>query len=88
MEGTSVFNAINFSTTLNDTTGGADSSQWTALMTVNNTWLCPSDDNIQGVSDGFRSSSGAWGNYPNGNSPKNPFTGNDESAPFLMLSTP
>jgi prepilin-type processing-associated H-X9-DG protein len=48
-------------------------------MTVNRTWLCPSDDNIQGVGDGFRSASGPWGNYPNGNSPNNPFTGQPET---------
>jgi prepilin-type processing-associated H-X9-DG protein len=48
-------------------------------MTVNNTWLCPSDDNFQGISPGFRSSTGVWGNYPNGNSPRNPFTGAAET---------
>jgi prepilin-type N-terminal cleavage/methylation domain-containing protein/prepilin-type processing-associated H-X9-DG protein len=73
MEGNTTFNAINFSLSLNDAT--QSSAQWTALMTINNSWLCPSDDNFQGGSPGFRSSSGAWGNYPNGNSPVNPITG-------------
>jgi prepilin-type N-terminal cleavage/methylation domain-containing protein/prepilin-type processing-associated H-X9-DG protein len=77
MEGTNVFNAINFSLSLNDAT--SSNGQWTALMNINTSWLCPSDDNYQGVSDGFRSSSGAWGNYPNGNSPANPFTGQPET---------
>ena len=78
MEGGTIYNAINFNISLNNSTGGG-SDQWTALMTINNTWLCPSDDNFQGVSDGFRSSSGVWGNYPNGNSPNNPFTNQPET---------
>jgi prepilin-type N-terminal cleavage/methylation domain-containing protein/prepilin-type processing-associated H-X9-DG protein len=72
MEGGTIYNAINFSVSLNDAT--SSSGQWTALMTIMNTWLCPSDDNFMGAGDGFRSASGAWGNYPNGNSPQNPFT--------------
>ena len=79
MEGTTIWNAINFSVTLNDTTAGLTSVQWTAMMTVSTSWLCPSDDNFQGVSDGFRSASGIWGNYPNGDSPANPFTGMPET---------
>jgi prepilin-type N-terminal cleavage/methylation domain-containing protein/prepilin-type processing-associated H-X9-DG protein len=79
MEGNTIYNAINFSTPLNDTTAGVNSTQWTALMTVTNSWLCPSDDNYQGVGDGMRPSSGPWGNYPNGNSPINPFTGQPET---------
>jgi prepilin-type N-terminal cleavage/methylation domain-containing protein/prepilin-type processing-associated H-X9-DG protein len=79
MEGTTIWNAINFSTPLNDSTANVNSSQWTALMTVNNSWLCPSDDNLQGVGDGMRPSSGIWGNYPNGNSPVNPFTNQPET---------
>ena len=49
------------------------------MMTVNNSWLCPSDDNFQGSSPGFRSNSGDWGNYPNGDSPFNPVTGTAET---------
>jgi prepilin-type N-terminal cleavage/methylation domain-containing protein/prepilin-type processing-associated H-X9-DG protein len=79
MEGGTIYNAINFSVSLNDQTGGNSASQWTALMTISRTWLCPSDDNFQGSGDGFRSSSGPWGNYPNGNSPQNPFTGTAET---------
>jgi prepilin-type processing-associated H-X9-DG protein len=77
MEGGSVYNAINFSVSLNDSTNPG--SQWTALTTINRTWLCPSDDNIQGVGDGYRPASGPWGNYPNGNTPRNPFTGQAET---------
>jgi len=72
MEGGAIYNAINFSVSLNDAT--TPSGQWTALMTINNAWLCPSDDNIQGLGQGFRPSTGNWANYPNGNSPQNPFT--------------
>jgi prepilin-type N-terminal cleavage/methylation domain-containing protein/prepilin-type processing-associated H-X9-DG protein len=79
MEGGSIYNAINFSVSLNDQTAGESSAQWTALMTINNSWLCPSDDNYQGVSDGMRPATGPWGNYPNGNSPANPFTGQAET---------
>ncbi len=77
MEGGSIYNAINFNVSLNNSTSG--SAQWTALMTVNSTWLCPSDDNYQGTGTGFRQSSGVWGNYPNGSSPNNPFTGAAET---------
>jgi len=79
MEGGAIYNAINFSMPLNDAAAASGSAQWTALMTINRTWLCPSDDNLQGVGDGMRPSSGPWGNYPNGNSPKNPFTGQAET---------
>ncbi len=77
MEGGSIYNAINFNLSLNDQT--SSSAQWTALMTISNSWICPSDDNFQGIGDGYRSSSGVWGNYPNGNSPQNPFTGQPET---------
>jgi prepilin-type N-terminal cleavage/methylation domain-containing protein/prepilin-type processing-associated H-X9-DG protein len=77
MEGGAIYNAINFNVSLNNAT--LSSAQWTALMTVNNTWLCPSDDNYQGISDGFRPSTGPWGNYPNGSMPNNPFTGAAET---------
>jgi prepilin-type N-terminal cleavage/methylation domain-containing protein/prepilin-type processing-associated H-X9-DG protein len=77
MEGGNIYNAVNFSVSLNDQTDKF--AQWTALMNINTSWLCPSDDNYQGVSDGFRSASGAWGNYPNGDSPWNPFTGQQET---------
>ncbi len=77
MEGGTIYNAINFNLSLNNATDS--SAQWTALTTINTAWLCPSDDNYQGVSDGFRSASGPWGNYPNGSPPNNPFTGNPET---------
>jgi len=77
MEGGNVYNAINFNLPLNNIVDS--SAQWTALMTVNTAWLCPSDDNYQGQGPGYRSSSGPWGNYPNGSSPVNPFTGAAET---------
>ena len=55
MEGGTIYNAINFSMPLNDAAAASGSAQWTALMTINRTWLCPSDDNLQGIGDGFRS---------------------------------
>ena len=77
MEGGAIYNAINFSLSLNDAT--SSSGQWTALMTISNAWICPSDDNFQGSGTGFRSASGPWGNYPNGNMPQNPFTNTPEN---------
>jgi prepilin-type N-terminal cleavage/methylation domain-containing protein/prepilin-type processing-associated H-X9-DG protein len=77
MEGGAIYNAINFQIPLNQTVDSG--AQWTALMTVQTAWLCPSDDNYQGSSDGFRSATGPWGNYPNGTSPMNPFTGAAET---------
>ncbi|APW61473.1 DUF1559 domain-containing protein [Paludisphaera borealis] len=77
MEGGAIYNAINFSVSLNAST--SSSAQWTALMTINAAWLCPSDDNYQGVSDGYRSALGPWGNYPNGNMPNNPITNAPET---------
>jgi prepilin-type N-terminal cleavage/methylation domain-containing protein/prepilin-type processing-associated H-X9-DG protein len=79
MEGGTIYNAINFNMPLNNAAAASGSAQWTALMTINRTWLCPSDDNLQGSSDGFRPASGPWGNYPNGSSPNNPFTGQAET---------
>ncbi len=72
MEGGTIYNAINFNLPLNNIV--SSSGQWTALMTINTAWLCPSDDNYQGNGTGYRPASGAWGNYPNGSSPMNPFT--------------
>ncbi len=79
MEGGAIYNAINFNMPLNNAAAASGSAQWTALMTINRTWLCPSDDNLQGSSDGMRPSTGPWGNYPNGDSPNNPFTGAAET---------
>jgi prepilin-type N-terminal cleavage/methylation domain-containing protein/prepilin-type processing-associated H-X9-DG protein len=77
MEGGAIYNAINFNLPLNNIV--SSSAQWTAMMTVSSAWICPSDDNFQGQSPGIRSSTGAWGNYPNGSSPVNPFTGQPET---------
>jgi prepilin-type N-terminal cleavage/methylation domain-containing protein/prepilin-type processing-associated H-X9-DG protein len=77
MEGGAIYNAINFSLSLNAST--SSSGQWTALMTINSTWLCPSDDNFQGTGQGFRGAIGPWGNFPNGTSPNNPITGAAET---------
>ena len=72
MEGNAVYNALTTNRAVSSASGG---TQWTAYMTINNAWICPSDDNIQGSGPGYRSSSGVWGNYPNGTTPTNPQTG-------------
>jgi prepilin-type N-terminal cleavage/methylation domain-containing protein/prepilin-type processing-associated H-X9-DG protein len=77
MEGGNIYNAINFNLPLNNIV--SSSAQWTALMTVSSAWICPSDDNYQGQGQGIRSSTGPWGNYPNGSSPVNPQTGAAET---------
>jgi prepilin-type processing-associated H-X9-DG protein len=71
MEGTNVYNAINVN--IQTWGGGTDAgAMFTAWKTVNNTWLCPSDPNNRG---GLRSSSGPDGQYPAGNPPIDPATG-------------
>ena len=78
MEGTAVYNAINFNQSMSS--NAADPrAQWTAYMTVNSTWLCPSDDNPGGVAPGYRPSGGSFGQFPNGTSPNNPFTNQPET---------
>ena len=72
MEGNPVYNALNVNRAVSSASGG---DQWTAYMTINNGWICPSDDNFQGAGPGYRNSSGVWGNYPNGTTPTNPSTG-------------
>jgi len=76
MEATASYNAINFNLPMSSYSG---SEQWTAYMASNNNWVCPSDDNFNGVAPGFRSNSGVWGNYPNGSVPNNPITGAAET---------
>jgi len=71
MEANNAYNAMNTSRAMSSASGA---TQWTAYMVANNAWICPSDDNLNGVSPGFRSSSGVWGNYPNGTTPTNPAT--------------
>jgi prepilin-type N-terminal cleavage/methylation domain-containing protein/prepilin-type processing-associated H-X9-DG protein len=75
MEATAAYNAMN----MNRPMGQGTTDQWTAYMISNSAWICPSDDNLNGVSPGFRSSTGVWGNYGNGNPPTNPFTGAAET---------
>jgi len=71
MEANNAYNAMNTSRAMSSSSGA---TQWTAYMVANNAWICPSDDNLNGVSPGFRSNSGVWGNYPNGTTPTNPLT--------------
>jgi prepilin-type N-terminal cleavage/methylation domain-containing protein/prepilin-type processing-associated H-X9-DG protein len=82
MEGGAVYNALNFNVHLGRSAPDQGRSQWTAYMTVNSTWLCPSDDNLNGAGPGFRrrgQASDTWGNYPNGEPPTNPLTNAIES---------
>jgi prepilin-type N-terminal cleavage/methylation domain-containing protein/prepilin-type processing-associated H-X9-DG protein len=74
MEATAAYNAMNMERSMSNR-----GDQWTAYMASQGAWICPSDDNLNGVSPGFRSNTGVWGNYPNGNVPVNPFTGAAET---------
>ena len=80
MEDGAKYNAINFNVSLNNST--SPGAQWTGYMASSNAWICPSDDNFQGVSPGFRNAGSAtvlWGNWPNGSVPANPITGAAET---------
>ncbi len=85
MEGGAVNNAINFSLSMSNNNGVSASAQWTSYMTIASSWLCPSDDNFQGVSPGYRradppaTDASGWCNYPNGAPPNNPFTNAGET---------
>jgi len=72
IEGNPVYNALNFNRAVS---GASGATQWTAYMTISNAWICPSDDNFQGSGQGYRQTTGPWGNYPNGTVPINPLTG-------------
>ncbi|MCY2935857.1 MAG: DUF1559 domain-containing protein [Planctomycetota bacterium] len=74
MEQSTIYNALNTSRSMSNR-----GDQWTAYMAVGSAWICPSDDNLNGVSPGFRGVSGPWGNYGNGGVPVNPQTGAAES---------
>ena len=68
MEGGNTYNALNFT----QHGSNAASGWYTAWVTVNNTWLCPSDGENNG---GLRQKEGVDGNWPNGAGPINPATG-------------
>ncbi|WP_169977310.1 DUF1559 domain-containing protein [Tautonia rosea] len=71
MEGTNQYNALNFDVHGSNT--GAGAGAWfTAWVTVNNTWLCPSDGENNG---GLRERETITGQWPNGSGPINPATG-------------
>ncbi|RUL83322.1 DUF1559 domain-containing protein [Tautonia sociabilis] len=73
MEGTNTYNAINLN--INTLGGGPDpGAMWTAWVTVNNTWLCPSDgENDNGLRP-WGGVAGATGQWPAGNPPIAPGT--------------
>jgi len=79
MEAGAIYNAINFQIPMTQSSIGGPAAQWTAYMTINNAWLCPSDDNFQGSSPGYRTSTGIWGNYGATNPPVNPATNATET---------
>ncbi|RUL87508.1 DUF1559 domain-containing protein [Tautonia sociabilis] len=71
MEGGNVYNALNFD--VHGSNNGVGAGAWyTAWVTVNSTWLCPSDGENNG---GLRDANVPSGQYPNGNGPINPATG-------------
>ncbi|QDV38421.1 DUF1559 domain-containing protein [Tautonia plasticadhaerens] len=73
MEGGNVYNALNFDVHgSNNQAAGNQGAWYTAWVTVNSTWLCPSDGENGG---GLREKETITGNWPNGSGPINPFTG-------------
>jgi prepilin-type N-terminal cleavage/methylation domain-containing protein/prepilin-type processing-associated H-X9-DG protein len=76
MEGSNTANALNFSISMTGDSSLNAFAGYTAWVTVNNAWLCPSD--AGGNNNGSRPSGSADANngqYPLGNPPKNPATG-------------
>ena len=72
IEGNNTYNAINLN--INTLGGGPDpGAMWTAWVTVNSTWLCPSDGENGGGLLPWQN--GGLGQYPAGNPPINPATG-------------
>ncbi len=72
MEGGNQYNAINFD---QHGSGGPDPrAMYTAWVTVNSNWLCPSDDGNSESGLGLRPANVPEGQYPNGSGPINPAT--------------
>jgi prepilin-type processing-associated H-X9-DG protein len=78
MEGNTVFNAINVQVETTGSNAFDTGAMYTAWVTVNNTWLCPSDGTNNGGLlpwGGAGGGSNPRGQWPAGNTPFNPFTG-------------
>jgi prepilin-type N-terminal cleavage/methylation domain-containing protein/prepilin-type processing-associated H-X9-DG protein len=74
MEGGNAYNAINLN--VETTGGGVDGgAAWTAWVVVNNTFLCPSDGENEGGLRPWGGVASGLGQYPAGNPPINPATG-------------
>jgi prepilin-type N-terminal cleavage/methylation domain-containing protein/prepilin-type processing-associated H-X9-DG protein len=76
MEGSNQANSLNFSLSMTGDSSFDAFAGYTSWVVVNNAWLCPSD--AGGNNGGLRSSNNVDpnnGQYPLGNSPKNPATG-------------
>jgi prepilin-type processing-associated H-X9-DG protein len=76
MEGTNQANAVNFSLSMNGNNAFDPGSGYTAWVTVNNTWICPSDPDIKNGQRASGTSDANNGQYPLLNPPINPATGN------------
>ncbi len=70
IEGGTLSNAINFN--IHASTGA---QMYTAWVTVNSTWLCPSDPGNTQAGTGLRQANTLTGQWPNGSGPINPATG-------------
>jgi prepilin-type N-terminal cleavage/methylation domain-containing protein/prepilin-type processing-associated H-X9-DG protein len=80
MEQGNAYNAVNVN--INTWASGSNpAAMYTAWVTVFNVWLCPSDPNNKG---GLRPATGSDGQYPAGNPPINPATG--QSATVVPVS--
>jgi len=74
MEGTTTYNAINVNVHMGNQ-GSDPGANYTAWVTVNTTWLCPSDPDNHQRGVGLRSDETIDGQWPNGSPPINPATG-------------
>jgi prepilin-type N-terminal cleavage/methylation domain-containing protein/prepilin-type processing-associated H-X9-DG protein len=75
MEGSTVANALNFDISMSGDSSLNPGAGWTAWVTVNNSWLCPSDPDNNNGKRPSGSADANNGQYALGNSPIDPTTG-------------
>jgi len=75
MEATTVSNALNFSVAMSGSASVQPAAGYTAWVTVFNSWLCPSDPDNKGGKRPSGTADANNGQYPIGNPPINPATG-------------
>jgi len=69
MEGGNTYNAINFDVHGSDAALHGGTSLYTAWVSIQSTWLCPSDPDNKERGSGLRSNSTLTGQWPNGTGP-------------------